>query len=47
MRGADDLNASIYSIEQRPELGGETIAVVFFLDIGLSRSQQMFADLNR
>lgn len=30
-----------------PELGEETIAVVFFLDRGLSRCQQMFADLNR
>lgn len=35
------------ALEQRPELGHETIAVVFFLDIGLERSQQMFADLNR
>ena len=32
---------------ERPELGDETIAVVFFLDIGLERCQQMFADLNR
>jgi DNA sulfur modification protein DndB len=39
--------AILSAIEQRPELGGESIAVVFFLDIGLSRSQQMFADLNR
>jgi DNA sulfur modification protein DndB len=30
-----------------PELGEETIAVVFFLDRGLARCQQMFADLNR
>lgn len=30
-----------------PELGDETISVVFFLDRGLARSQQMFADLNR
>jgi DNA sulfur modification protein DndB len=30
-----------------PELGDETIAVVFFHDAGLARSQQMFADLNR
>ena len=30
-----------------PNLADETIAVVFFLDIGLERSQQMFADLNR
>ena len=35
------------ALEQRPELGHETIAVVFFLDIGLERCQQMFADLNR
>lgn len=30
-----------------PELGDETISVVFFIDVGLKRSQQMFADLNR
>jgi len=30
-----------------PELGEEAISVVFFLDVGLKRSQQMFADLNR
>jgi len=30
-----------------PDLGDESIAIVFFLDRGLSRSQQMFADLNR
>jgi len=35
------------ALEQKPELGSETIAVVFFLDIGMERSQQMFADLNR
>jgi len=39
--------AILSALEQRPELGSETIAVVFFLDIGLARSQQMFADLNR
>src|SRR5208337_1074243 len=39
--------AILSALEQKPELGGETIAVVFFLDIGLARSQQMFADLNR
>jgi DNA sulfur modification protein DndB len=39
--------AIISALEQRPELGHETIAVVFFLDIGLERCQQMFADLNR
>lgn len=30
-----------------PELGDETIAVVFFIDRGLHKCQQMFADLNR
>jgi DNA sulfur modification protein DndB len=35
------------AIREHPELGEETIAVVFFMDVGLSRSQQMFADLNR
>lgn len=39
--------AILAALEQRPELGSETIAVVFFLDIGLARCQQMFADLNR
>jgi DNA sulfur modification protein DndB len=39
--------AIIAALEQRPELAHETIAVVFFLDIGLERCQQMFADLNR
>lgn len=35
------------ALEKVPELGDETIAVVFFHDRGLERSQQMFADLNR
>lgn len=35
------------ALEDRPELGNETIPIVFFLDTGLKRSQQMFADLNR
>jgi DNA sulfur modification protein DndB len=39
--------AIIEAIKQRPEVAHETIAVVFFLDIGLERCQQMFADLNR
>jgi DNA sulfur modification protein DndB len=34
-------------VANRPELGDETIAVVFFVDKGLERCQQMFADLNR
>lgn len=39
--------AIIEALNQRPDLAHETIAVVFFLDIGLERCQQMFADLNR
>ena len=35
------------ALREKPELGEETIAVVFFLDPGLERCQQMFADLNR
>lgn len=35
------------ALKERPDLGDETIAVVFFLDAGLRRSQQMFADLNK
>lgn len=32
---------------ENPDLRYETISVVFFLDVGLKRCQQMFADLNR
>lgn len=35
------------AIKQRPELGKENIPVLFFVDGGLERSQQMFADLNK
>ncbi len=35
------------AIRDRPELGDESIAVVFFIDRGLERCQQLFADLNR
>ena len=35
------------ALEHRPEIGEETIAIVFFRDVGLERCQQMFADLNR
>lgn len=35
------------ALHDNPDLGNETIAVVFFLDRGLTRCQQMFADLNR
>jgi DNA sulfur modification protein DndB len=35
------------ALRDRPDIGNETIAVVFFLDLGLEKCQQMFADLNR
>jgi len=35
------------ALKLMPELGSETISVVFFVDAGLKRSQQMFADLNK
>lgn len=39
--------AIMQALDASPELGEETIAVVFFIDRGLERCQQMFADLNR
>lgn len=39
--------AIAHALDVAPELGDETIAVVFFVDRGLERCQQMFADLNR
>jgi DNA sulfur modification protein DndB len=35
------------ALRETPELADESIAVVLFLDVGLERCQQMFADLNR
>lgn len=35
------------AISESPELGDESIAVVFFEDRGLKRAQQMFTDLNQ
>ena len=35
------------ALEESPELGNETISIVIFVDEGLKRSQQLFADLNR
>ena len=35
------------ALKSRPELGLDTISVVLFMDLGLKRSQQMFADLNK
>jgi DNA sulfur modification protein DndB len=34
-------------LRDRPDFGAETICVVLFVDAGLKRSQQMFADLNK
>jgi DNA sulfur modification protein DndB len=35
------------ALKKRPELADESIAIVFFIDAGLRRSQQMFSDLNK
>lgn len=35
------------ALEGNPELGYDNIPVLFFIDEGLDRSQQMFADLNK
>ncbi|WP_108124332.1 DNA sulfur modification protein DndB [Saccharospirillum mangrovi] len=35
------------ALELNPELGYDNIPVLFFIDEGLKRSQQMFADLNK
>ncbi len=35
------------ALKEQPDLGDETISVVFFIDVGLKKSQQMFADLNK
>jgi DNA sulfur modification protein DndB len=35
------------ALEEQPDLGDETISVVFYSDAGLRRSQQLFADLNK
>ncbi len=35
------------ALEEQPSLADETIAVVLYVDAGLRRSQQLFADLNK
>lgn len=35
------------ALKEHQELGQDTISVVFFIDAGLKKSQQMFADLNQ
>ena len=39
--------AILAAIEENESLGNETISVVFYEDLGLARSQQMFTDLNK
>ena len=39
--------AILAALEEFPNLGDETISVVFYADQGLARSQQMFTDLNK
>ena len=35
------------ALVENPDLGDETISIVFFIDVGLKRTQQIFADLNK
>ena len=39
--------AILDALNEEPELGNETIPVVLYEDAGLSRSQQIFTDLNK
>ena len=39
--------AIVEALKEDPALGAETIPVVFFKDLALSRSQQIFTDLNK
>lgn len=39
--------AILEAIRENPEIENETISVVFYQDLGLARSQQMFTDLNK
>lgn len=40
-------SAILEALKEDPTLGDETISIVFYADKGLSRSQQMFTDLNK
>lgn len=40
-------SAILEALKEDPTLGNETISIVFFADAGLSRSQQIFTDLNK
>lgn len=39
--------AILAALEEEPDIGNETISVVFYTDKDLKRSQQMFTDLNK
>lgn len=39
--------AILSALNENPDLGDETISIVFYQDKGLERSQQIFADLNK
>lgn len=39
--------AILAAIKENPQIEKETISVVFYQDLGLARSQQMFTDLNK
>jgi DNA sulfur modification protein DndB len=45
--GQHRVAAILEALKERESLGSETISVVLFKDLGLSRSQQMFTDLNK
>src|SRR5690606_27951126 len=45
--GQHRIEAIKRAVRRHPELAIESIACVFFLDIGLQRRQQLFSDLNR
>ena len=47
MEGTHRRAAIEKALQDNPSLSNETIAVVFFRDKGLKKSQQMFSDLNR
>lgn len=45
--GQHRIAAILEALEEKDDLGSETISMVLFEDLGLSRSQQMFTDLNK
>lgn len=45
--GQHRVAAILEALKENEEIGSETISVVLYEDLGLSRSQQMFTDLNK